>query len=66
MDIVGIACVYGFIEGNPLFRANSDLDEDGAISIFDLVLCLWQYGKDNRSVSDCSRVSILRVNSKAT
>ena len=45
VDIVGITCIYGYRMSNAHFNANSDLDEDGIIGIFDVVKCVGHYGQ---------------------
>jgi parallel beta-helix repeat protein len=45
VDIVGITCIYGYQIGNAHFKANSDLDGDGIIGIFDVVKCVRHYGQ---------------------
>ena len=44
LDIVKIAAIYASKMGDPEFNPNSDLDNDGVITILDVVLCAIHYG----------------------
>jgi hypothetical protein len=44
-DIVKIASIYGLKRGNPLFNPNCDLNNEGRITILDLVTCTALYGQ---------------------
>jgi len=42
---VKIACIYGSVKGDPEFNPNCDLDNDGEITIYDIVMCANNYGE---------------------
>jgi hypothetical protein len=44
-DIVKIAGIYGALQGDPSYDANSDIDGDGDIDIFDIVAGAGHYGE---------------------
>jgi len=44
-DVVKITGIYGSKCGDPQFNPNSDLDDDGEIKIYDVVMCTSHYGQ---------------------
>ena len=44
-DIVKIAGIYGALQGDPSYDANSDIDGDGDIDIFDIVAAAGHYSE---------------------
>jgi len=44
-DAVKIGSIYAVLAGDPRFNPNSDIDDDGVISILDLVICTRHYGE---------------------
>lgn len=43
-DLVRITAIYSTEEGDPRYSADADLDRNGEINIFDVVICTGHYG----------------------
>jgi hypothetical protein len=45
MDVVKITAIYGVRDGDPRYNPCSDMNYDGRITIFDVVICTGHYGQ---------------------
>ena len=46
-DVVKLLACYGAKQGDPNFNPNCDIDNDGKISVFDAVILLYNYGRED-------------------